>query len=310
MLSHDLLLVLGVISAAMLIYRVTIVVVRQVREVVSLNNDTQRYFAIPHHTYAWFKRNIQYAPIFRKRHNREFQLSSALNMGTLPTRLQLAFLLGYFATNVALCVITIDYSGPFRQVCALVRNRTGYLAVINMIPLFIFAGRNNPLIPLLGMSFDTFNLLHRWMGRIVMLESVAHTLAFLISNASANGWAAAFRTATTVPYMLWGFLVSAFPLLDLELAVILTYTGHVRLRRPMYSGRQYLSPRLLRNIQVAAYWSRHPRRCWSLVPPPAQGPPAAALHVPCHRDLVRRSRRPVCADCVPQLRRGWHAHPR
>ncbi|KAL2124391.1 hypothetical protein VTJ04DRAFT_756 [Mycothermus thermophilus] len=221
MLSHDLLLVLGVISAAMLIYRVTIVVVRQVREVVSLNNDTQRYFAIPHHTYAWFKRNIQYAPIFRKRHNREFQLSSALNMGTLPTRLQLAFLLGYFATNVALCVITIDYSGPFRQVCALVRNRTGYLAVINMIPLFTFAGRNNPLIPLLGMSFDTFNLLHRWMGRIVMLESVAHTLAFLISNASANGWAAAFRTATTVPYMLWGFLATcAFVALCIQAASI------------------------------------------------------------------------------------------
>ncbi|KAL2271559.1 hypothetical protein VTJ83DRAFT_930 [Remersonia thermophila] len=208
MLSHYLLLVLGGIAAILLAYRLTMLVVRYVRTVACLNNDKQRYFAMPNETHSWFKRNIQYAPIFRKRHNREFQLSSALNMGTLPTRLQLVFLLGYLATNVAFCVITIDWSGPFRQVASLVRNRTGYLAVVNMIPLFIMAGRNNPLIPLLGMSFDTFNLLHRWLGRIVMLESVAHTLAFLISNASANGWAAAFNTTFKAPFLMWGFIAT------------------------------------------------------------------------------------------------------
>ncbi|KAL1839028.1 hypothetical protein VTJ49DRAFT_1928 [Mycothermus thermophilus] len=208
MLSHHLLLVLGVIAVMLLSYRLAMLAVRYVRTVVCLNNDTQRYFAIPNEAHAWFKRNIQYAPILRKRHNREFQLSSALNMGTLPTRLQLVFLLGYLAANVAFCVITIDWSGPLRQVAALVRNRTGYLAVVNMIPLFIMAGRNNPLITLLGMSFDTFNLLHRWLGRIVMLEAVAHTLAFLISNASVNGWTGAFNTTFRVPYMMWGFIAT------------------------------------------------------------------------------------------------------
>ena len=82
------------------------------------------------------------------------------------------------------------------------------LAVVNMVPLFLMAGRNNPLIKLLGMSFDTFNLLHRWLGRIVVLESVAHMLAFLISNASTNGWNGAFQTVFRVPYMTWGFIVS------------------------------------------------------------------------------------------------------
>jgi hypothetical protein len=207
MLSHYLLLVLGAISAALLAWRFTMLLVRYVRTVTCLHNDTQRYFAQPSEKYSWFKKNVQYAPILSKRHNREFQLSSALNVGTLPTRMQLVFLLGYFATNVAFCVMTIDFSGSFKQVAALVRNRTGYLSVVNMIPLFLMAGRNNPLINLLGISFDTFNLLHRWLGRIVMLEAVAHTVAYLVSSASTKGWSGAFNTVFTVPYMMWGFIV-------------------------------------------------------------------------------------------------------
>ncbi|KAK4174811.1 ferric reductase like transmembrane component-domain-containing protein [Triangularia setosa] len=205
-LSHYLLIVLGAVSAALFIWRFTTVLVRYVRTVTCLHNDQQRYFARPSHKYSWFQKNILYAPIFSKRHNREFQISSALNVGTLPSRFQLLFLLAYLGTNVAFCVMTIDFSGPLAQVAALIRNRTGYLAVVNMIPLFLMAGRNNPLINLLGISFDTFNLLHRWFGRIVMLESVAHTVAWLVGNASKNGWSAAFNTALTVKFLMWGFI--------------------------------------------------------------------------------------------------------
>jgi hypothetical protein len=212
MLSNYLLVVLGSISVVLLAWRLTMLLVRYVRTVTCLYNDTQRYFAEGSERYSWFKRNVQYAPILSKRHNREFQLSSALNVGTLPTRMQLVFLLGYFATNVAFCVMTIDYSGDLKTVAGLVRNRTGYLSVMNMIPLFLMAGRNNPLITLLGMSFDTFNLLHRWLGRIVTLEAVAHTLAFLVSSASRSGWDGAFQTVFRVPYMMWGFIVCYPPL--------------------------------------------------------------------------------------------------
>jgi predicted ferric reductase len=45
------------------------------------------------------------------------------------------------------------------------------------------AGRNNPLIEMLHVPFDTWNLLHRWLGRIVVLEGVAHTLAWMIPKA-------------------------------------------------------------------------------------------------------------------------------
>ncbi len=85
------------------------------------------------------------------------------------------------------------------------------MAMVNLVPLFLMAGRNNPLIKLLGISFDTFNLLHRWLGRIVALEILAHALAFLASSASTKGWAAAFNTIFSTPYLRYGFIVSCPP---------------------------------------------------------------------------------------------------
>ena len=118
---------------AMVVWRVGIESVKYVRTLTCLNNDTQRYFATPSKTYATLKKDLIYAPIFRKRHNREFQLSAAINVGTLPTRLQLLFLSAYFGTNVAFCVVSIDWSQTFTTVAKELRNRTGILAVVNMV---------------------------------------------------------------------------------------------------------------------------------------------------------------------------------
>ena len=175
-------ILLGSIAAALAVYHLVLYVVRYVRMVTSLHNDTQRYFVAPNRTFARFKQHLLYAPLFRNRHNREFRLSTATNFGTLPTRFQTLFLTTYLGINAAFCVVSIDWDQNETKVLSTFRNRTGILAVANMIPLFILAGRNNPLIPLLGISFDTFNLIHRWFGRVVVLEAVCHTAAFTISK--------------------------------------------------------------------------------------------------------------------------------
>lgn len=207
-LSNYLLIVCAALSLGLIIWRITTALQKYIRTVTSLTNDTQRYFARPSTKFAWIKKNLLYAPMFRKRHNREFQLSSAINVGTLPTRFQFLFLVGYFATNVAFCVVHIPFADSFADACKQLRNRSGTLAVANMIPLFLMASRNNPLIPLLGMSFDTFNLMHRWFGRIVALEAVCHTFAFWAASAATGGWSSALNTTVTVPFLLYGFLVS------------------------------------------------------------------------------------------------------
>ncbi|KAI0901903.1 ferric reductase like transmembrane component-domain-containing protein [Annulohypoxylon nitens] len=206
-LSNYLLIICGAVSAALIIWRITVALTTYIRTVTSLTNETQRYYVRTSSKWAWVKKNLLYSPLFRKRHNREFQLSSAINVGTLPTRFQFLFILGYFATNVAFCVVHIPFES-FQDAAKQLRNRSGTLAVVNMIPLFLMAGRNNPLIQLLGMSFDTFNLLHRWFGRIVALEAVCHTFAFWAASAAGAGWAATLKNTTAKPFLMWGFVAT------------------------------------------------------------------------------------------------------
>lgn len=70
------------------------------------------------------------------------------------------------------------------------------------------AARNNPLIVMMGLSFDSFNLLHRWFGRIVVIEALVHTLTHLASSAKDGNWGPAVTAAFTVPFLLAGAVVS------------------------------------------------------------------------------------------------------
>lgn len=215
-----------IIVVVFTLYQVILFFVRYIRTVSCLNNETQRYFAIPNRPYALFKKHCLDAPLFRTRHHREFKLSSAIGIGTLPSRLQTFFLVGYFAVNVGFCVWKIDYSS-FSAGAGELLSRSGIMAVINMIPLFLLAGRNNPIIKLTGISFDTMNLVHRWFGRIVVLEAIAHTVCWMANkvhtsecsryyaprhdaNKCAEGWIAVQSSIQNSEFIMTGFIVSPF----------------------------------------------------------------------------------------------------
>ena len=153
------------------------------------NSIHQSYWS--HDRTRWWpiaKKEVLYAPLNKKRHNRELQLSKAINVGTLPSRLHFIILGLYFASNIIYCCM-LDYTDKEEAaILADLRGRTGHLAIVNMVPLIIFAGRNNPLIPLLRVSFDTYNLFHRWFGRIVILQSIVHTAAWAANVVAAEGF--------------------------------------------------------------------------------------------------------------------------
>lgn len=202
----------GVVAAIFLIWRILIVSVKYTRQLVCLTNEKQRYFAMPYKKYASLKKYLLYAPIFHKRHNREFQLSSAMNMGVLPTRFQLLALIAYVGTNIAFCLARIHWDQPLSTVAVEMRHRSGILAVVNMIPLFVMSTRNNPLIHWLDISFDTFNLLHRWFGRIVVIETLMHTFSWIVSTVHRKGWAAVAASFQNSEMMMFGLIVSSnFP---------------------------------------------------------------------------------------------------
>lgn len=136
------------------------------------------------------KSGLLYAPLWKKRHNREFKLSEATNMGTLPGRLQ-AIILGIWLLSNFAYMFILDWTVENKYAFAAeIRGRSGTLSVVNMVPLVILAGRNNPLISLLRISFDTYNLLHRWMGRLAVVEAVIHTAAWAFVQVADGGWAA------------------------------------------------------------------------------------------------------------------------
>lgn len=180
------------LCGAVFIYRIAVQSLKFLRQMVGMNNDKQRYFAVPNKGYAWFKEHILYAPLFRLRHNREFRLSSAIEMGMLPTRFQSMFLTVLVGINVFLCVYKLPWSAAEGTLAPYLRNRTGVLATVNLIPVVLMAGRNNPLITLMGISFDSFNVMHRNFARIVVLEAVAHWLAWWIPNIQEGMWQAVF----------------------------------------------------------------------------------------------------------------------
>ena len=173
-------IVLGASLFALGTYRVVIHSVRYIRTLTCLNNDTQRYFKNPSLAFCGIKEHLLYAPLFRRQHRQPVGLGS-FSLGILPSRFQTLFLTAVIAMNVVLCVRGIEWHGPTLIKLHHFRNRTGTLAVVNMIPLVVMAGRNNPLINLLNISFDTFNLCHRWFGRIVVAEVLAHSITQIYS---------------------------------------------------------------------------------------------------------------------------------
>ncbi|KAK4999383.1 hypothetical protein LTR66_001580 [Elasticomyces elasticus] len=187
-ISYYLAWVWAAIIGTILGFRITLAAIRYVRRLACISASKQSYFALPDQRYSQLKRHVLHAALFRKRHHHEIRLSDALNIGTLPSRFQAMFLAGYLGINVAFCVISIDWNGERPEVLTDLRNRTGVLAVLNMLPLFLLAGRNNPLIYALDVSFDTYNLIHRWIGRIVVLEALAHTLAWTVNKVETAGW--------------------------------------------------------------------------------------------------------------------------
>ncbi|KAF1993734.1 hypothetical protein P154DRAFT_57719 [Amniculicola lignicola CBS 123094] len=181
---------------------------RHVRHLSTLTNPSkQNFWKYPRtRWWPWMQRNIFTAPLWNKRHNRGFQISSAIDNGTLPGRWHAIILLVYISTNVAYC-LALPWNRPeAASVSAALRGRSGTLAMLNLVPCILFALRNNPLIPLLGISYDDFNLFHRWSARIVIVEAIIHTLAWLVNAQSAGGWAAVNDALRQEESYTWGMV--------------------------------------------------------------------------------------------------------
>ncbi|CEJ86265.1 Putative Ferric reductase like transmembrane component [[Torrubiella] hemipterigena] len=182
---------LGIMGTVILVIRIMEILWAKLRQVsaMSVPREKQTYWKISQ--WSWMpgaKQHLIYAPLWKKRHNREFRLSSAINVGTLPSRLHFTILTVYLLNNI-IYMFLLNWGAKDKMAFyADLRGRAGVLAVVNMMPLIIMAGRNNPLIVLLKISFDTYNLLHRWLGRLVVIETCLHAFAWWRVAMHNGGW--------------------------------------------------------------------------------------------------------------------------
>ncbi len=203
--AYILLSCIAILGVAVLIARFGQMGNAHIRHLMNLNTSSEpaAYWSVDR-TSIWpmLKKHLFYAPLHKKRHNKEIMLSSALNVGTLPSRLHTILLVTYILINVFYCLY-LDYSQPVAALLAEVRGRTGHLSLVNMVPLIVLAGRNNPFIYLLRVSFDTYNIFHRWIGRVVVIQAVVHTIAWAINEGNAKGQQG-ISEALKAPFLAYG----------------------------------------------------------------------------------------------------------
>ena len=131
-ISHYLLITYVSTLAAVALWNMWCQFVEYIRTATSRHDNTQRYFAVPDWRLSFLKKNILYAPIFHRRQNRELYLGP-INVGVLPSRLQLCFLVGYVAANLTFCFISIHFTSSYTDSANQLRGRAGLLAVVNMV---------------------------------------------------------------------------------------------------------------------------------------------------------------------------------
>ncbi|PKS09535.1 hypothetical protein jhhlp_004152 [Lomentospora prolificans] len=182
---------LGIMGLTILAVRLVEILWMHIRQVSSMSVAGERQNFWKYSQWSWlptFKRHFLYAPLWKKRHNREIKLSAAMNMGTLPSRFHFVLLSILIGSNIIYMFVLNWQNENMYSFCAELRGRSGTLSMVNMVPLIFLAARNNLLIPWLKVSFDTYNLIHRWLGRLVVIEAVIHTIAWLIVQIADGGW--------------------------------------------------------------------------------------------------------------------------
>ncbi|PWY75102.1 ferric-chelate reductase [Aspergillus heteromorphus CBS 117.55] len=140
---------------------------------------------------ATLNKHVFYAPLLSRRHSRYFQLGNGVHMGVIPLRIE-AILLGiYIALNAVFLFVLVDWRKDWDEVVFQFQYSAGSMAVLNLPGLVLAAGRNNPLVGLLGIKFDSFNLMHRWVGRMVIVAGLVHTIAAVVMKQREEGGLAA-----------------------------------------------------------------------------------------------------------------------
>ncbi|KFG87192.1 hypothetical protein MANI_113140 [Metarhizium anisopliae] len=160
-------------------------------------------------TWQWISSMLVEPPAWGKSHREP--VSPYTGGGLMPTRGQALYILLISVLNTVFLVA--PYTALFPQTSfpsvesmeiSTIGNRAGVLAMGNMVALFVFSARNNVLLWLTDWPYDTFILLHRWLGYWTILLAVIHSL-MLFGYYVAEGM---YEDEAAKLYWTWGIVAT------------------------------------------------------------------------------------------------------
>lgn len=127
----------------------------------------------------------------------------------MPTRAQSLFFAYLVIVNIILMCLPLRLLQPNarllstqQNVLQVIGDRAGVLAAANLVPLLLTSSRNNVLLWLTNWSHTTFLLVHRWLGYIVILQTVVHSAGLLHYFLRYSD----YNAEAQLPYWYWGII--------------------------------------------------------------------------------------------------------
>ncbi|CAL3967199.1 unnamed protein product [Diplocarpon coronariae] len=138
-------------------------------------------------------------------------------------------------------------------------DRVGALAYA-LTPLTVALSTRESLLTLLtGIPYQSFNFLHRWTGRIILVQSVIHTFGWtLIEGNFYKPQPRVYVDFIRQPYIIWGCIALAFVcfLAVFSLPVVVRCTGHEFFRKAHY---------VVAGLYLGACWAHwNQLACWMI----------------------------------------------
>ncbi|KAF6833311.1 ferric reductase transmembrane component 4 [Colletotrichum plurivorum] len=115
------------------------------------------------------------------------------------------------------------YTNRYQELMAYFMWRTGVLAFCQMPVLFLFSSRNNILFWLTNWTQSTYKLLHRWIARLFLFQTLLHsTLALVLYQNTGS-----YTTSLKIKWWIWGCVATVA-------AVVIVLTSALIIRQRAY----------------------------------------------------------------------------
>ncbi|KFY74057.1 hypothetical protein V499_05908 [Pseudogymnoascus sp. VKM F-103] len=175
------------------------------------------------------------------------------------TRIQvliLAIMSGYLLVFSLVAIVYKTYITPVKGT-NLFNTRTGMAGFSDRIGILAYAltplsvllsSRESILSVVTGISYQHFNFLHRWVGRIIFVQSFLHTLVWTIVEGKLyQPQPSVYRTFIAQPYIIWGCFAMLFItfLYVFSLRRVIQWTGYEFFKKSHY---------IVASLYIGACW--------------------------------------------------------